>query len=141
LEPATRKKEARRSPRKVLGARNEEKRGTTVAKKGSWSPQRGKKRHDGRQEKFLEPATRKKEAQRSPRKVLGVRNQPKSCTTVTKKLILVAIFFFSPSPSCFPHKTLTLCVYLNKENHPIGIINHIYFHKPLALFQIRLIIN
>jgi hypothetical protein len=61
LEPANPKKEVRRSPRKILGARKLQKRGETVAKKGPWSPQTPKKRCNGHQERSLEPANPKKE--------------------------------------------------------------------------------
>jgi hypothetical protein len=48
-------------PKKDLGARKPQKRGVTVAKKRSWSPQTPKKRCNGRQKKILEPANLKKE--------------------------------------------------------------------------------
>jgi hypothetical protein len=85
LEPVNPKKEEMRSPRKVLGARKPQKRGDTVAKKGSWSPQTPKKRRYGRQERFLEPANSKKVEVRSPRKVLGARKLQKSEGAVAKK--------------------------------------------------------
>jgi hypothetical protein len=85
LEPENRGKERLLSPRKVLGAREQGKRAFAVAKKDSWSPRTVEKSVCGRQERFLEPVNSGKERLRSPRKVLGAREQGKRAFAVAKK--------------------------------------------------------
>jgi hypothetical protein len=85
LEPENREKERSRSPRTILGAREQGKRAFAVAKKDSWSPRTGEKRVCGRQERFLEPMNRGKERLQSPRKILGAREQGKRAFAVAKK--------------------------------------------------------
>jgi hypothetical protein len=84
LEPVTSKKEPKRSPRPILGARNQQKRAKSVAKTDSWSLQPAKKSKVGRQDRFLGPVTIPKKPSWSPRTILGARTHPKKAKSVAK---------------------------------------------------------